>query len=306
MRRYLQNSARLGVWTVLLWLLTGCQELPRYFVGEEPVARVGERELTLAELQGSMPEGLSQEDSAAYARTFADRWVRKQLKLQEAEQLFSASAADIDELVEEYREALLIRRLDRYCIDRQVDTTFTEAEIAAYYEAHQADFKLDRTLVKGRIVRLPKSYRQPRRLKELMASTKESAQQDFHDLCLKNEFELSDHREGWIDYADFLTTLPTLRSKSYDELLTKSGIQEMTDATSLYWFQIDAVRRAGETTPLDRLRPTIRRILFNQRQQQVIRDHEEQLYEGAKLEGRFHILGDEQPQTEPTTNNETK
>lgn len=310
MRRYLRNSVRLGVPMMLVWLLTACQELPRYFIGEKPVARVGERELTLAELQESMPEGLSSADSAAYARTTVDRWVRKQLKLQEAEELFSASAEDIDELVEEYRQALLIRRLDRYCVDRMVDTTFTAEEIAAYYEAHQADFKLDRTLVKGRIVRLPKSYRQTRRLKELMASKKESSQQDFHDLCLKNEFELNDYREGWIDYADFLTKLPTLRSKSYDELLTKSGIQEMNDASSLYWFQIDEVRRAGDPTPIERLRQTIRRILFNQRQQQVIRDHEEQLYEEARLNEGFHILGDTtavRPATvKSKTNNATK
>lgn len=285
----------------LVWLLTGCQELPRYFIGEKPVARVGERELTLAQLQGSMPEGLSADDSASYARIYVDRWVRKQLKLQEAERLFSASAGDIEQLVEEYRQALLIRRLDRYCVDQMVDTTFTEEEIAAYYEAHQADFKLDRTLVKGQVVRLPKNYRQTRRLKELMASPKESSQQDFHDLCLKNEFALSDYRDAWIDYADFLTALPTLRSQSYDELLAKTGVQEMSDATSLYWFRIDAVRRVGEATPIEQLRGTIRRILFNQRQQQVIRDHEEQLYETAKLNETFRILGD--TTTRPATEN---
>ncbi len=289
-----------------LWLLTACQELPRYFVGEKPVARVGERELTLAQLQGSMPEGLSPSDSVAYARTYADRWVRKQLKLQEAELLFSESAEDIEELVEEYRQALLIRRLDRYCVDHMVDTTFTEEQITAYYDAHQSDFKLDHTLVKGEIVRLPKSYRQTRRLKELMASPKEASQQDFHDLCLKNNFEWSDHRETWIDYADFLSQLPTVRSQSYDELLTKSGIQEMSDATSLYWFRISEVRRAGEPAPLDRLRSTIRRILFNQRQQQVIREHEQMLYDAAQLNGGFDILGDEEPAPAKPIENETK
>jgi len=47
-------------------------------------------------------------------RKYIDRWVVKQLKLKEAEVLFSSSADDIDRMVEEYRQALLIRKLDQY------------------------------------------------------------------------------------------------------------------------------------------------------------------------------------------------
>lgn len=274
-------------------LLTACQELPRYFVGEKPVAQVGDRELTLDELQESIPQGVSATDSVAYARIYVDRWVRKQLKLQEAEQLFSASAADIDRLVEEYRQALLIRKLDQYCVDQMVDTTFTEEAIATYYHNHTADFKLNRTIVKGAVVRLPKSYRQTRRLRELMASTKEASQQDFHDLCLKNDFELNDFNGAWVDFTDLLDLLPTVRSQSYAELLTKTGIQEMSDGTSLYLFRIDEVRKKGSSEPIERLRPTIRRILFNQRQQEVIRDHEEALYRAGLENEGFRIFGEE-------------
>lgn len=280
---------------MLLLLLTGCQELPRYFVGERPVAQVGERELTLDEIQASIPNGSSEVDSAAYARLYVDRWVRKQLKLQEAELLFSASAADIERLVEEYREALLIRKLDQYSVDQQLDTTFTEEAIATYYDAHSSEFKLHTTLVKGAVVRLPKSYRQTRRLRELMASKKESQQQDFRDLCLKNDFELNDYGSEWVEYADLLALLPTVRSQSYNELLTKQGIQEMNDGSSIYLFRIDEVRREGEVEPIERVRPTIRRILFNQRRQQVIQDRDEARYKAAMEQGLFRIVGDEQP-----------
>ncbi len=280
---------------MLLLLLTGCQELPRYFVGERPVAQVGERELTLDEIQVSIPNGSSEVDSAAYARLYVDRWVRKQLKLQEAELLFSASAADIERLVEEYREALLIRKLDQYSVDQQLDTTFTEEAIATYYDAHSSEFKLHTTLVKGAVVRLPKSYRQTRRLRELMASKKESQQQDFRDLCLKNDFELNDYGSEWVEYADLLALLPTVRSQSYNELLTKQGIQEMNDGSSIYLFRIDEVRREGEVEPIERVRPTIRRILFNQRRQQVIQDRDEARYKAAMEQGLFRIVGDEQP-----------
>ena len=274
-------------------LLAGCRELPRYFAGAAMLARVGDRELRLRDVQSVVPQGLTGDDSAAFMQVYVDRWVRKQLKLQEADVLFSASAHDIDRMVEEYRQALLIRKLDQYYVDRRVDTTFTEQEIASYYESHKGDFRLDRTIVKGRIVRIPESYRQAARLKTLMASPSPARQQDFSDLCEKNSFEVNDFREQWIDFAEFLSYLPTRRSQSYDQLLASNAVQEMRDSHSHNYFQIDAVRREGEPIPLERLRGTIRRILFNQRQSEIIRSHEEELYNRACEGGSIKIFENE-------------
>lgn len=284
----MRRTNRYIVCTLAL-LLAACQELPRYFAGEEVLARVGEKELVAEELRRSIPSGLSESDSSAYAHVFVDRWVRRQLKIREAEQLFSSSVADIDRQVEEYRQSLLIRKLDQFYVDRLVDTTFTAEELEAYYNSHKSDFKLDHPIVKGCVVRVPKGYRQRARLKELMASKQEARQQDFRDICLKQEFRLDDYTTAWVDWSDFLNQLPTMRSESYDALLSKTGIQEMSDRENYYYFRIDEVRRAGDVVPLERLQQTIRRILFNGRQQQVIRDHEEQLYNTSIEEGAVRL-----------------
>lgn len=274
-------------------LLVACQELPRYFSDEKVLAKVGDKELVVDELERSIPNGLSEADSSAYAHVFVDRWVRRQLKIQEAEQLFSSSVADIDRQVEEYRQSLLVRKLDQFYVDRMVDTTFTADELESYYNSHKNDFKLDRTMVKGCVVRVPKSYRQRARLKELMASKQSARQQDFRDICLKQEFLLGDYSTAWVNWNDFLSQLPVVRSANYDPLLQKSGVQEMSDRDAYYYFRIDEVRRAGEPAPLEQLQATIRRILFNGRQQQVIRDHEEQLYQASLEAGMVRLYGDD-------------
>ena len=91
-------------------LLAGCRELPRYFAGDTTIARAGGKDLRLGDVRSVVPQGLSGDDSAAFMKVYIDRWVLKQLKLQEAETLFSSSAGDIDKMVEEYRQALLIRQ----------------------------------------------------------------------------------------------------------------------------------------------------------------------------------------------------
>ena len=271
-------------------LLAGCRELPRYFSSDTTIARAGGKELRLNDVRSVVPPGLSGEDSTAYMKIYVDRWIRKQLKLREAETLFSSSAGDIDRMVEEYRQALLIRQLDQHYVDRSIDTVFTADEISAYYNAHKGDFKLDRTIVKGRIVRFDASYRQAARLKTLMASKTPAYQQDFSDICEKNNFTVNDFREQWIDFPEFLSYLPTLRSQSYDPVLASTAVQEMRDSHSRYYFQIEAVMREGEPIPLERLSGTIRRILFNQRKGEIIRNHEEELFRRATEEGEVKLF----------------
>lgn len=290
----MKRSAKIVVLAGVL-LLAGCRELPRYFASEETLARAGGRELRLRDVRDAIPQGLDSEDSTAYMKMYVDRWIRKQLKLEEAEVLFSTSADDIDRMVEEYRQALLIRKLEQYYVDRSIDTVFTDEEITAYYNAHKGDFRLDRPIVRGRIVRLGLHYRQASKLKALMGSKTAVQQQDFRDLCAKNDFTVNDFSEQWVDFPEFLSYLPTLRNQNYDALLATTSVQEMRDSHAQYYFQIDAVRREGEPIPLERLRPNIRRILFNQRQGEVIRRHEEELYEQAVEKGDVRLYDREEP-----------
>ena len=79
-------------------LLARCRELPRYFAGDTTIARAGGKDLRLGDVRSVVPQGLSGDDSAAFMKVYIDRWVLKQLKLQEAETLFSSSAGDIDKM----------------------------------------------------------------------------------------------------------------------------------------------------------------------------------------------------------------
>ncbi len=274
-------------------LLAGCRELPRYFASDSIVAEVGSRKLRVTDVQSAVPTGVQGDDSAAYVRVFVDRWVRKQLKLQEAEVLFSASEADIDRQVEAYRQTLLIRKLEQQYVDRSIDTVFTDAEIAAYYDAHKSDFKLDRPIVKGVIVQFRDGYRQAGKLKKLMKSAGAEKEQEFWDLCEKNDLATTDFREHWVDFTEFLSYLPAVRSQSHRSMLAAgAAVQEMRDNQSQYYFRIDAVRREGEPIPLERLRTVIRRILFNQRQGEVIRRHEEELMTRGLEENKVRIFVD--------------
>lgn len=283
----------------LLVALVGCRELPAYFKGAEPLAKVYGKTLYLHEVERLAPDGITGDDSIAFYRLYIDRWATRQLKLNEAEQLFSSSEADIEQMVEEYRQSLLIRKLDQYYVDSSIDTLFSESEIQEYYNSHLADFKSTRTWVKGRVLRFPEGSRQTKKLLELMKSPSQERQKDLEGICQKQGYDL-DEFQSWTDYEEFLSYLPALRSDDNSSLLSSYDVQQMRDSRSRYYFQITACRRAGEAIPLEMVTETIRRILFKQRQSELIVRHEEELRGKAEeLEKiRIYSRGEEHSESE--------
>lgn len=276
---------------VALLAAVSCRELPDYLVGEDTIARVGRDELTIHDVAEAMPSNLQGDDSLTFVKQYVDKWIVRQLKVEEADRLFSGSEKDIERMVEDYRESLLNSRVDQYYVDQQSGGEFTEEDIAEYYNTHKSDFTLDRTLVKGRIVAFSDTYRQAKRLKEQMQKAATSATDDktFADTCEKNGFQLIDNRSGWINFADFLANLPTTRTQDYEPLLDKMGIQEMEANGMRYYFDFTSVCRKGNVAPLEVVSDNIRRILVTQRRSAIIKSHEEAIVDQAEQQGHARI-----------------
>lgn len=276
---------------VALSMAISCRELPDYLVGDDTIARVGRNELTLADMAGVLPSNLSGDDSVAFVKQYVDKWIVRQLKVEEADRLFSGSEKDIDKLVEDYRQSLLTSKVDEYYVNQQMDGSVTDEQIAEYYNTHKSDFVLDRTLVKGRIVGFPATYRQSKKLMEQMrkAATSQGDDKTFSEVCQKNGFQVVDNRTEWVNFSDFLANLPTTRTQEYDHLLDKLGIQEMKANDVRYYFDFTSVCRKGNVAPLELVAENIRRILVTQRRSEIIKAHEESIVNQAVGDGHARI-----------------
>ena len=276
---------------VALLTTVSCRELPDYLVGDDTIARVGRKELSINEIDNLMPSHLKGEDSVTYVKQYVDRWIVRQLKVEEADRLFSSSEREIDRLVEEYRQTLLSSRVDQHYVEEQFTGDVTDEDIAEYYNTHKSDFVLDRTLVKGRVLCFDKSYRQSKRLMDQMrkAATSQSEDKTFSDMCAKNGFLLIDNRSEWVNFADFLTNLPTTRTQDYEPLLDKMGIQQMEANGLRYLFDFTSVCHKGNVAPLEIVSENIRRILITQRRSEIIKAHEELIRRTATDEGHVSV-----------------
>lgn len=282
----MRQLLKISVFVMLLGAVS-CRELPDYLMGDDVIARVGGELLTVQDISAVVPSNLKGDDSLSFVKQYTDKWLVRQLKVNEADELFSGTEKDIEKLVEDYRQTLLTSKVDQYYIDHQMSDDVSQEDITEYYNTHKSQFLLDRTLVKGRILRFDATYRQSTKLKTQMqkAATSQNDDKAFSDLCAKNNFLLIDNRSEWVNFADFLSNLPIPQSQNNEPLLDKMGVQELKIGSDRYYFDFTSVCRKGNVAPLEIVSDNIRRILITQRRSQIIKSHEEQILKSALEDG---------------------
>ena len=255
---------------------------------ENVIASVDSHVLTNDDLRRDMPSGLTGADSVTFARMYIDNWVLTQLKIEHAKQVLSTSESDIERLVEDYRRSLIIRSLDQYYVDHSIDLDINEQQILTHYRTNSATFRLDHNKVQGIIVRAPQKFRNTTTLTALEKG-RSGDSSEVVALCEKHALDIIDLATQWVSFDDFLSHLPTERSRSYDNLLGKSGVQQMSGDDATFYFIITDIARKGTTAPLECVESDIQRMLYSERRAAIVKQYEEELRRDAMGSGRVEI-----------------
>ncbi len=269
----------------LLTLLTGgtCQQLPLDIGGGEVVASVEYMTLTDNDLRFVMPSGLSPEDSLSFVTRYTEKWIQNSVKLVEAEKIFASSAPDIDRMVEEYRNSLMIRKLEKHYINENFIPSISDEQIEEYYLKNSSNFRLNNHLVKGLIVTLPKDAKDAKELLKQMSIIADKKDSDFRSICEKKRYDLVEFNTSWVEYSDFLSRLPIVRRGNFPEYIFSRKVQQLEDAEFKYYFQITEVMNVGDIEPLERVKDKITYILNNRNQSEYLRQYEQDLLREAYL-----------------------
>lgn len=274
--------------------VTACRHIPIQMgdsATQDVVAKVDDKTLLSSDIKRDMPKELSSVDSVTFAKMYVENWVLNQLKMRRAEEVLSSHQADIERLVEGYRQSLIMRQLDQYYIDNTIDLEITDKQLSAYYRANSASFKLDHDKVRGVVVKTPKNFRNTTTLTTaLKGIAKAGSAEEVRALCEKHNLQFSDLTTQWVTYTDFLSNLPTERSSSYTNLLTKSGVQQMSSDSANFYFIIIDIARKGEVAPLECVKEDIRRRLYAERRADIVGRYEAELKRDAIQDGRVTLV----------------
>jgi hypothetical protein len=251
----------------------------------EIVAIVNTEKLFRKDLIGVLPKNINKGDSLVLVNSYIQNWAIKKLLLEKAKSNSSLETVNqIDNLVQDYKESLLINNFKEQLIKQKLDTIVSEEELEKYYLLNKENFKLNEELVKIRFLHIDHNMIDEDEILSLFKSD------DINDLeeLEKQELSFKFHQFNdsvWTQLDKVLLKLPF----SKDKLLKKTKFIQKQDSIGLYLATIKDVLPRNSIAPISYITSTIKQMILHKRKIELLRDIEKIIVKDATQNNNFKI-----------------
>lgn len=254
-------------------------------ITNKPIATVNNKSLFKEDVASLLPKNVDTKDSIVLIRSIINSWAIQQLLLLKAEENTTKNDnSEVNNLVREYRQALLINGYKERLIKQQLDTFVEQKEIVDYYKLNSKNFRLNEELIKTRYLHFSKDLIDK---KEVVQLFKKGAIEDLEALELRQlTFKMMMLNDSvWTSLENVMLKMPFSRKN----LLKKTKLFQKEDSLGLYLVTIDDVLLRNQIAPLSYIEPTIKQMILHQRKLQLIRDIEKIIVKDAIQNKNFKI-----------------
>ena len=252
---------------------------------KKPIASVYNENLFKEDIVDLFPKNMNENDSTALVRSIINSWATKQLLLIKAEENNSQNDnKEIDQLVKDYRQALLINGYKERLIQQQLDTVISDQEIEDYFSENSKNFRLNEELIKTRYLHFADDLIDKKEVIKLFkkGEIEELEELEMRQLSFKS-IMLND--STWTSLENVLLKTPFSR----ENLLKKTKFLQKEDSLGVYLVAINDVLNRNDIAPRSYIEPTIKQMILHQRKLQLIRDIEKIIVKDAIQNKSFKI-----------------
>ncbi len=271
-----------------LLILAGCKNNNNH-IKRIPLAQVGKTVLYADEMPTIIHHGINDSDSLALTQNYINKWARRQLLLEKAEDNITPDLKkEIEKQLEETRSNLLIYQYQRQMIQEKLDTVITDGELENYYAANESSFVLTSNIVKALFIKLPIETPDLNLIRKLARSNDHNDLQKLEALCYQFAEKFDDFSEEWVPMYRLSVELQQ-NIENEENFLKRTTFFETTDSTSVYLVSIRDYRLRSSLSPYEYVRDDIKRIIWNTRRFEFIQSLENGIYNDALKKDNFKI-----------------
>jgi hypothetical protein len=270
-------------------ILTGCKNYHNQ-TKRTAIAQVGRVVLYYDEMPKLIQKGINDEDSVALFQNYINKWAKRQLLLQKAENNLSpALKEEINRQLEETGANLVIYQYQQQMILEKMDTVITDADLENYYTANQNSFLLNSNIVKALFIKLALETPDLNKIKTLARSNKPGDLQQLESYCYQFAEKFDDFNEEWVP-MDRLSVELKQTIEDEETFLKRNTFFETSDSVSIYMVSIRDYRLRSSIAPFEYVRDDIKRIIWNSRRFEFIQSLENGIYNDALKDNSFKIF----------------
>ena len=277
-----------GPIALLFFILIGCDQF--YNVKQDVVvARAGNSYLYRSELRDNITVFSSKTDSIIQSENYINNWARKQLLYDQALINLDVDAQkEMDELVNSYRSDLWSRSYKEFIVKSKIDTLISKTEIETYYRENQNNFRLNEVMVNLRYIALPLENIDLLEIKDKLIRFQEDDIRFLDSLTFQfNSYGLKDSL--WLTKRESIRTLPIINENNFENYLKKSQFFLVEDAFEVYLLFVNNYMLRNEVAPLVSIENTIRKIVFNKRKLDFIKQFDKEILQDAIRTKKFQL-----------------
>lgn len=278
-----------ALFSLVLLLIMGACKVDSDNSGSVVAAFKGDK-LFLEDIADQLPTKgqMNPADSTSFVNNLIKDWAIQTLLVKEAEFNLDQGQLDIEDLVDQYRNDLLIHAYVERYVAQNLDTNFSPAEIRSYYEENKESFELKESIVQASFVAAPVEAQGLEDAKRWFV--KGGAQLDeFWDWAEVFANKQSHYGlEDWITLSDLMSDVPLETANPY-AFFDRNPRFVSEDSVLTYFVQVKSVKIENSFSPLNYVEDRILKVLLNKRRLALIAKMEENIINDAIEEGSLTL-----------------
>ena len=279
---------RILILMLIVALAAGCKDTNKS-VRRIAVAMAGDAVLYRDQIPALIVPGTTPSDSAALVQDYINKWAREKLMFQKAvENLSPELKEEIDSQLEDTRSDLTIYQYQRQMMLEKMDTIISDTEMENYYLSNSQSFVLGYNIVKALFIKVPFETPNLSRIRSLARSNEQKDLQELETICYQFAERFDDFGEKWVPLDRILYELPYEISNK-ESFIRRMTPYETTDSIDVYFVKIRDYKLKSTPAPFEYVSEDIKRVIWNSRRLEFIRNLENGIYNNAIEENRFKI-----------------
>ena len=254
-----------------------------------PVARVGDSYLYKEDIANLVTPEMTEQDSALVVSSFITRWATQKLLMSGAQRNITSEEQErLNNLVNQYRSELYSQAYKDALVERNLDSTITDAEAKAFYKENKANFKLNEELLKLRYIKMADTDYNIEEIKRRFTRFNKQDKKFLDSISVQFKAQyLND--STWIRRDKVIAIIPPISVENSDRLLNKTEFLQLRDSLGLYLIAVKDKLNRNADAPLEYVLPTVKQILLNRRKLEFIKQLEKDITKDAIKNKEFEL-----------------
>lgn len=259
--RFMKNRSFYTFILCIVCVLVGCKQEYDH-KGKTPLVEIAGKFLYEEDLRLAMPLDLSQDDSVLFAESYIRNWAEDVLLYDKAEGNIPDNDK-VNELVENYRKALIMHIYQEELVNQKLDGTISEADMETYFEENRSLFVLEEPVVKGLFIKIPLRSPGLANVRQWYKRNTQEAIENLEKYSLRNAVSYDYFYDRWKPVKELVAVMPAQELKENMDLLNRKRDWEVKDTAYHYFLHVEEFQGEGMEKPYDFAKEEIKDILIN-------------------------------------------